>query len=93
LLTNAVKYGALSNDAGKISVEWCRTDKPKPRLKLVWSELGGPPVSSPAGRGFGSRLIERGLAADLDAEVAMDFRPQGLVCRIDAPLPEGKLIQ
>jgi PAS domain S-box-containing protein len=93
LLTNAVKYGALSNDAGKISVEWCRTDKPKPRLKLVWSELGGPPVSSPAGRGFGSRLIERGLAVDLDAEVAMDFRPQGLVCRIDAPLPEGKLIQ
>jgi PAS domain S-box-containing protein len=92
LLTNAVKYGALSNDAGKISVEWCRTDGP-PRLKLAWSENGGPLVSSPARQGFGSRLIERGLAADLQAEVAMEFRPQGLVCMIDAPLSEGQFIQ
>jgi two-component sensor histidine kinase len=93
LLTNAVKYGALSNDAGKISVEWCRADKPQPTLKLVWSELDGPMVSPPAKRGFGSRLIERGLAADLQAEVAMEYRPEGLVCKIDAPLPEGRVIQ
>ncbi|MCZ8548323.1 PAS domain S-box protein [Mesorhizobium qingshengii] len=93
LLTNAVKYGALSNEAGTISVEWFRTDKPKPRLKLVWSELGGPTVSSPARRGFGSRLLERGLAADLEAEVALEFQPQGLVCRIDAPLAAGVLAQ
>ncbi|MCA0051449.1 PAS domain S-box protein [Mesorhizobium sp. B283B1A] len=91
LLTNAVKYGALSNEAGKVSVEWSRTDRPKPRLKLIWSELGGPAVSSPSRRGFGSRLIVGGLAADLQAEVTMEFEPQGLVCRIDAPLPEGTL--
>lgn len=93
LLTNAVKYGALSNEAGKVLVEWSRTDRPKPRLKLIWSELGGPVVSSPSRRGFGSRLIVGGLAADLQAEVAMEFQPQGLVCRIDAPLPEGMLAQ
>lgn len=93
LLTNAVKYGALSNEAGKISVQWFRTDRPKPRLKLVWSEIGGPIVSTPARRGFGSRLLERGLAADLEAEVAMDFQPQGLVCVIDAPLAEERFLQ
>lgn len=93
LLTNAVKYGALSNDAGRISVEWSRAEKPRPMLKFVWSEFDGPIVSAPAKQGFGSRLIERGLAADLQAEVAMEFRPEGLVCKIDAPLPEGKVIQ
>jgi two-component sensor histidine kinase len=60
---------------------------------LVWSELDGPTVSAPTKQGFGSRLIERGLASDLQAEVAMDFRPEGLVCKIDAPLPEGKFMQ
>ncbi|WP_181176164.1 sensor histidine kinase [Mesorhizobium sp. B2-3-4] len=93
LLTNAVKYGALSNEAGKVSVEWSCSDRPKPRLKLSWSEFGGPLVSSPSRRGFGSRLIVGGLAADLQAEVAMEFQPQGLVCRIDAPLPERVLTQ
>ncbi|BCG70711.1 hypothetical protein MesoLj113a_18690 [Mesorhizobium sp. 113-1-2] len=93
LLTNAIKHGALSNEAGRISVEWLCTGKPKPRLKLVWSELGGPTVSAPTKRGFGSRLIERGLAADLEAEVAMVFQPQGLVCRIDAPILEGVIAQ
>ncbi|ESY89699.1 PAS domain S-box protein [Mesorhizobium sp. LNHC229A00] len=93
LLTNAVKYGALSNDAGKVSVEWARTENPKPRLKLIWSELGGPAVSAPSQRGFGTRLIVGGLAADLEAEVAMEFQPQGLVCKIDAPLQEGILAQ
>ncbi|TPI26624.1 PAS domain S-box protein [Mesorhizobium sp. B3-2-1] len=93
LLTNAVKYGALSNEAGKVSVEWSRTSLPRPRLNLIWSELGGPEVSSPSRRGFGSRLITGGLAADLEAEVALEFQPQGLVCRIDAPLPDGVLAQ
>ncbi|MER8847765.1 PAS domain S-box protein [Mesorhizobium australicum] len=93
LLTNAVKYGALSNDAGKVSVEWARTENPKPRLKLIWSELGGPAVSAPSQPGFGTRLIVGGLAADLEAEVAMEFQPQGLVCKIDAPLQEGILAQ
>ncbi|MFU0505217.1 PAS domain S-box protein [Pseudaminobacter sp. NGMCC 1.201702] len=86
LCTNAVKYGALSNDVGEISVEWTRADGPQPRLKLVWREQGGPAVLPPKRRGFGSRLVERALAQDLDGEVSIEFRPDGLVCSIDAPL-------
>ena len=88
-----MKYLALSNDAGRISVEWSLADMPHPKLKLVWTELGGPTVSPPVKQGFGSRLIERGLVGDLQAEVAMELKPEGLVCKIDAPLPEGRVIQ
>lgn len=90
LCTNAVKYGALSNDAGRITLEWRRTADPQGRLKLVWCEAGGPPVSPPKRRGFGSLLLDRTLAHDLDGTVTMDFKPQGLVCSIDAPLPKAK---
>lgn len=93
LLTNALKHGALSNNSGRVSVEWSLADGPNPTLALVWTELGGPKVSPPIKQGFGSRLIERGLTADLQAEVAMDFRPEGLVCKIDAPLAEARVIQ
>jgi PAS domain S-box-containing protein len=88
LYTNAVKYGALSNDSGSVLLEWRRSDGPRPRLTMIWREQDGPPVSPPTRRGFGSRMIERALAQDLKGEVAMEFRPDGLVCTIDAPLPE-----
>jgi two-component sensor histidine kinase len=55
-------------------------------LSIVWTECGGPPVAPPARRGFGSRLIERGLAAELGGTVAMRFEPGGLVCQVEAPL-------
>lgn len=84
LCTNAMKYGALSNTAGRVDVEWTRTEDR--RLKLAWRESGGPCVSPPRRRGFGSRLLERSLASDLDGEVELAFEPSGLVCRIDAPL-------
>ena len=86
LLTNAMKYGALSNEAGRISLEWTRTDGAPPRLELIWRETGGPSVSAPTRRGFGSRLLERTLAYDLDGEVSIAFDPNGLVCSIAAPL-------
>jgi len=86
LCTNAVKYGALSNDTGRIAVRWTRVETPRPRLKLVWREEDGPIVAPPTQRGFGSRLVERTLAQDLDGEVRLDFRPEGLVCTIEAPL-------
>ncbi len=84
LCTNAIKYGALSNESGKVSVLW--NVPGERRIVLTWTETGGPPVAPPARRGFGTRLIERMLADDLDGEVKLDFQPEGLVCRIDAPL-------
>jgi two-component sensor histidine kinase len=83
LCTNAVKYGALSNDAGRVEVVWRIEDG---RLRLTWRERGGPPVFPPTRRGFGSRLLEAGLAAELGGSVELAFEPEGLVCRIDAPL-------
>jgi two-component sensor histidine kinase len=87
LATNAVKYGALSNKSGTIDVFWAvQNGAAPPRLNLQWSEAGGPPVTVPHRRGFGSRLIERSLAQDLDGEVEIAFAPTGLVCIVDAPV-------
>ena len=89
LATNAVKYGALSNETGRVALDWHLVTRGSgPRLRLTWRETGGPPVAKPAGRGFGSRLIERGLGRELGGEVALEFAPTGVVCRIEMPLPD-----
>jgi two-component sensor histidine kinase len=85
LATNAVKYGSLSNEVGEVRVSW-RVQGHEPRLHLRWEEAGGPPVAPPQRRGFGTRLIERSLAHDLNGEVKIQFAPLGLVCTVDAPL-------
>jgi PAS domain S-box-containing protein len=88
LATNAVKHGALSQPEGKVSILWSRSDAPEgPRLTLTWTESEGPPVSPPTRRGFGTRMIERGLAAELGGSVTIDFAPGGLICTVEAPLP------
>ena len=56
------------------------------RLRLRWEESGGPPVRPPAQKGFGSRLIEEGLARELNGTVHLDFREEGVVCTVDVPL-------
>jgi two-component system CheB/CheR fusion protein len=85
--TNALKYGALSTKAGHVSILWTVT-KPVPdqRLLMSWVETGGPSVAPPKKRGFGTRMIERGLAQDLGGQVILDFAETGIVCTIDAPL-------
>jgi two-component sensor histidine kinase len=90
LATNAMKYGALSNEAGRVEVRWSvdGDDARGPRLRFTWRESGGPEVKAPGARGFGSRLIERSLAAELRGRVELDYRAEGLVCTIDAPVPE-----
>jgi two-component sensor histidine kinase/PAS domain-containing protein len=92
LCTNAVKYGALSNGNGRVAVHWTFEPADAPLLRITWTETGGPPVAAPTARGFGSKLIERALAAELGAPVAMDFRPEGLICVIVATLPSGDAI-
>ncbi len=90
LATNALKYGALSDPAGRVSIRWTvhHREDDVPRLTLKWIESGGPPVSEPLQRGFGTRMIERGLAAEFGGSVAILFDPAGLQCIVEAPLPE-----
>ena len=83
LATNAVKYGALSNDTGRVDVSWTLIDG---RLSIEWRESGGPPVQTPQRRGFGSRLVERGLAGEMGGTAEITFEPSGVVCVIDAPI-------
>ena len=84
LATNALKYGSLSSDAGTVSIRW-RSEAG--RLKLEWKERGGPPVEQPTRRGFGTRMIERGLAAELGGSVRILYEPDGVRCEVDAPMP------
>jgi PAS domain S-box-containing protein len=86
LSTNAAKYGALSQAGGRVTVEWSVADD---RLAIEWRERGGPVVAPPTHRGFGFRMIERALAADLSGGARLDFDPAGLTCRIDASLSEA----
>lgn len=87
LATNAIKYGALSVPGGRVRIDWDFAEGPgAERLNLTWTESGGPPVISPTARGFGSRLIERGLAAELSGSATIAFLPDGVVCRIQALL-------
>jgi PAS domain S-box-containing protein len=81
--TNAAKYGALSVEGGRVSIAWSVDGD---RVRLQWRESGGPPVATPTRRGFGSRLIERGLEADLGGGAALHFDPAGLHCEIQASL-------
>jgi PAS domain S-box-containing protein len=81
--TNAAKYGALSSEAGRVAIGWATQDG---LLRLEWKELGGPLVAKPGRRGFGSRLIERGLQSDLGGTATIFFEPDGLRCRIEASL-------
>jgi two-component sensor histidine kinase len=89
LCTNAIKYGALSNDSGTVDVRWAASSDESGLIDLAieWSETGGPPVTPPTRRGFGTRLIERGLSAELRSKVTLDYQPAGLQCTIHAKLP------
>lgn len=88
LATNAAKYGALSVPGGRVRINWSVTGVDGGRrLHLNWAEEDGPTVQPPSEKGFGSRLIERGVAAELQGEAEVSYDPEGLLCRIEAPLP------
>lgn len=84
LAINALKYGALSAPGGHVDIDWSVTKGE--RLDISWAEQGGPPVRPPERRGFGSRIIELALPNELGGQVEVDYRPEGLRCRIQAPL-------
>lgn len=85
LATNALKYGALSNSAGVVTLSWTLEDAAAARtLTLNWAESGGPMVRPPERMGLGSTLIERGIPR---AVVTRDFAAAGFNCSIKVPLP------
>ena len=89
IATNAAKYGALSNDSGTVRMDWeILAQTTKPELRLIWAEAGGPPVTAPVKRGFGSRLIERSARDQLGGEATVDFLPRGVVCTITCSLED-----
>jgi two-component sensor histidine kinase len=69
---------------GNVRVAW-RMSWPG-QLHVEWREMGGPPVSTPQRRGFGSRLIEQALASDLDGDARLYFPSEGVRCSMDIPL-------
>lgn len=83
LATNAAKYGALSTDAGILSIEWKVIED---TFILEWREQGGPLVGVPKQAGFGTRMIEKVLAAELNGQVSLLYEASGLICRVQAPI-------
>jgi len=94
LTTNALKYGALSVPGGGVRAAWgpepggpeSSGPESEPRLRLTWTEHGGPPVVAPRRHGFGARLLEKGLAGELSAQVSLAYDSLGLVCTMRLPI-------
>ena len=87
LATNAVKYGALSRDAGEVHITWdCTHAQAGAAMRFTWRESGGPAVETPTRHGFGSRLLQRGLRSDHGGDVELDYAPGGVVFSATAPL-------
>ncbi|MFC1456232.1 PAS domain-containing protein [Microvirga arabica] len=88
LTTNAAKHGALSTFGGQVEVRWrVEPGEERPILHFAWTEHGGPRVSAPTRQGFGSRLLQRVLATQLQADVSMDFPEEGLRFTMTLPIP------
>jgi len=88
LATNAAKYGALSCCGGEVGIDWRPLDigDGETLLEIAWIEDGGPPVSPPERRGFGTQFVQRALAREFDGVVSLQFARGGLNCRMRLPL-------
>ncbi|MCR0983735.1 PAS domain-containing sensor histidine kinase [Roseomonas populi] len=90
LATNAVKYGALSAPEGRVEVNWTVEGGLPDRLRLRWTERGGPALKkSPERRGFGTRVLDGTVRGQLGGTLSLGWRPSGLVCELDVPLRPG----
>jgi len=84
LCTNTTKFGALSTPTGRVDISWTIDDE-KQRLRLTWTERGGPPVQRPTRRSFGTRMMES-LGQQLNGHVRLTYDPSGFVYFLDVPL-------
>lgn len=82
LATNAMKYGALSNDHGSVAITWSGSMEADDAFLFQWTESGGPPVKTPGRQGFGTGLIERSLSAELRASVDLSYEKAGFRCTL-----------
>ena len=86
LATNAAKYGALSTEDGGVSVSWSKTMRDGVLwMSLLWTEIGGPPVTVPVRSGFGRTLLERVFAYDVKGKASLDFKQSGVTCELLIP--------
>ncbi len=87
LATNASKYGALSNDHGRITITWRRVPgADTDRFVMTWIESDGPPVVPPQHKGFGSTVTGKLVRMSVDGDVDTEFAPSGFSWRLDCPL-------
>jgi len=92
LATNAVKYGALAQPAGRLEVRWELKDmKPNRQVVIDWSETGIS-VGTPKRKGYGRELIERALPHQLNAKTHLDFSPNGVRCEIVVPVQQESIL-
>jgi PAS domain S-box-containing protein len=90
LVTNSAKYGALSTQAGRLSIRW---ENETNMLRLIWEETGGPPVHEPTSRGFGTRSVIASIESQLGGQAEFDWHPEGLVCRLSVPMSPHVAVQ
>jgi PAS domain S-box-containing protein len=89
LAANAAQFGALSSPAGRVSITWSwQAERVPPAVEILWVESGGPEVSTPEQRGFGTLVVERNLSRSLEAEVDLTFGSEGVRCRIVIPVAQ-----
>jgi len=86
LATNAVKYGALTSDSGRVTIAWSLEEGAQPAtMRLLWQERGGPAVDMPTRKGFGSTLIENALRGT-QGNARLRYEPQGVSCDVEMKL-------
>lgn len=86
LVTNAVKYGALSGPNGSVAVSWNCAGGDLGVLRIVWREICGPPVVAPDHPGYGSNVIRDLIPYELSGTVELTFPRDGVCCKIEIPL-------
>ncbi len=89
LATNAAKYGAFCQVGGRLTVHWTLSEDDVPCIRLTWKETGGPGTSVPEVSGFGTTLIKRSLAYEIQGRTSLHFEPDGLRCDMEFPLSDG----
>jgi two-component sensor histidine kinase len=88
LVTNSVKYGALSLPSGVVTVRWGSDDGGAKGFTFRWIERGGPTYERPSRMGFGTQILTRVAPSDLNGSAKLDHTPEGMSYTLGAPLNE-----